>query len=250
MSARDEWADALRHVPPEGLEAFLTERSGLPGHRANLELADAFATVADQSMILRFANLDDEYLRFCGTEALGVLLTEGGMDDGVVGLARRRASDDLWRVREGAARALQLVGDTRPDRFRSIVDRWTTDEDSYVRRAALAAVCEPRLLTDAATRATALRACSTSTDWIASLPADRRSDPAVRNLRQALGYCWSVVVAADPATCLPIFDAVRAADDPDVRWIVRSNLTKARLRRALDRARPARGTPSGARPGR
>ena len=57
-------------------------------------------------------------------------------------------------------------------------------------------------------------------------------DPAGRVLRKALGYCWSVAVAALPG---PGFDRLArwaASDDPDVRWVVRENLKKARLTRA------------------
>ena len=55
----------------------------------------------------------------------------------------------------------------------------------------------------------------------------------MRTLRQALGYCWSVAVAADPDLALPAFEALEASADPDVRWIVRENLRKARLQRVL-----------------
>jgi hypothetical protein len=58
----------------------------------------------------------------------------------------------------------------------------------------------------------------------------------VRTLRQALGYCWSVAVAGDPAAGLPAFAALRAGtgDDADVAWVVRENEKKSRLRRLLD----------------
>ncbi|HZL06862.1 MAG TPA: hypothetical protein VFE45_15835, partial [Coriobacteriia bacterium] len=50
---------------------------------------------------------------------------------------------------------------------------------------------------------------------------------------QALGYCWSVAVVADPDEGMPAFERLRAVDDPDIRWIVASNLKKSRLRRQL-----------------
>ena len=209
----------LRDVPVDELAAFLTARSGLPGPRGNLELADAFASIADRSTILRFVELDDEYLRFCGTEAIGRLIVEEPDDATLCALIRCRATDDLWRVREGAARALQIVGDANP----------------YVRRAAVAAVCEPRLLTDPATRTAALQACRKASESITMLPATERKTPGLRNLRQALGYCWSVAVAADPDAAMPAFERLRAVDDPDIRWIVASNLKKSRLRRHLER---------------
>ncbi|WP_394769402.1 HEAT repeat domain-containing protein [Lacisediminihabitans sp.] len=236
MPARRE--DELRAVPAAELAGYLTARSGLPGPRGNLELADAFAAVADRETILRFAHLDDEYLRFCGTEAAGRLVAAEPGDASLVSLLRERAADPLWRVREAAARALQLIGDARPDRLRAIVADWLTDADGYVRRAAVAGICEPRLLADPTTASAAIDACSSATDWIRSLPADRRREPAVRNLRQALGYCWSVAVAASPAAGLAAFDRLRAVDDPDIRWIVSTNLTKARLRRILETETP------------
>ena len=40
-------------------------------------------------------------------------------------------------------------------------------------------------------------------------------------------------VAADPDAAMPAFERLRAVDDPDIRWIVASNLKKSRLRRHL-----------------
>ena len=68
--------DELRILPADELAPYLTARSGLPGPRANLTLADAFAAIADRATILLFAASDDEYLRFCGTEAGGRLIAE------------------------------------------------------------------------------------------------------------------------------------------------------------------------------
>ena len=225
----------LRGLPAEQLAPYLTARSGLPGPRGNLELADAFASNADRATILRFVELDDEYLRFCGTEAIGRLIVEEPDDVSLSELIRRRAADDLWRVREGAARALQIVGDVDSASLRTIVATWVGDPNPYVRRAAVAAICEPRLLTDPATRTAALQACRRASDSITRLPATERKTPGVRNLRQALGYCWSVAVAANPDEGMPAFERLRTVDDPDIRWIVASNLKKSRLRRHIER---------------
>ena len=64
--------------------------------------------------------------------------------------------------------------------------------------------------------------------------ADRRDD-GFRALRKALGYAWSVVVAAGAPEARARFEALLASGDPDVRWVVRENLKKARLER-LDAA--------------
>ncbi len=52
-------------------------------------------------------------------------------------------------------------------------------------------------------------------------------------LRQALGYAWSVVIAALPGEGLPLFRDLETSTDPDIEWIVRENLKKARLKRLL-----------------
>ena len=76
---------------------------------------------------------------------------------------------------------------------------------------------------------------SPATDRLCAQPAAVRRAPAWRTLRQALGYCWSVAVAADPPAGLPAFRALgdRAASDPDLAWIVRTDTSKTRLAKLL-----------------
>jgi hypothetical protein len=216
------------------LARFLLESSHLPGPRANLALADDFARTASPEAIREFANRPEEFLRFCGTEGLGRLLAENPADAPAAALLHERASDPLWRVRESVARALQIVGDHSRDDLRAVVAEWTIDPDPYVQRAALAAICEPRLLSDDFMPMAALEACGTATTWIRALPPSERSRPDMRTLRQALGYCWSVAIAADPVHGLPRFDGFQRDDDLDVRWIAASNRKKVRLQRLLD----------------
>jgi hypothetical protein len=148
-------------------------------------------------------------------------------------MLHERATDPSWRVREAAAMALQILGDADRVAMRALVADWAQDTDPLVRRAAVAGICEPRLLTDPATRRAALATCRVATDSIRSVPQSLRTDPGVRTLRQALGYAWSVAVAASPEDGLVEMGSLGADDDPDVAWILRSNLTKARLRRLV-----------------
>ena len=60
--------------------------------------------------------------------------------------------------------------------------------------------------------------------------SERRSEE-FRVLRQALGYCWSVAVAAQPELGKPAMERWLACPDRDVRWILRENLKKKRLLR-------------------
>jgi hypothetical protein len=57
---------------------------------------------------------------------------------------------------------------------------------------------------------------------------DRKND-AFLALRKGLGYCWSVAVAADPEAGKAAMMRWLTSTDPDIRWIMRENLTKNRL---------------------
>ncbi|RYV50903.1 HEAT repeat domain-containing protein [Pengzhenrongella frigida] len=239
MSKRAELQVALRPLDAPGIRAFLTAHSALPGPRANLELLAAFGDVAPATVILGLVGSDDEYLAACAAGALGRLVIEadGGRRDELVGLLHDQAADDRWRVREGVAMGLQRMGDVDAALLRDLVDAWVDDDDPLVQRAAVAGICEPRLLVDPETARCALAACATATASLARRPPDQRRRAEVRVLRQGLGYCWSVAIVADPVRGLPALAALEASTDGDVGWIVRENRKKARLIWLLDASR-------------
>ena len=209
--------------------AYLTDNSGLPGPRGNLELIAAVADLGDRTLFDELVGTGDEYLVCCGLVGLGALLpTDPAIDKAL----HTHARDDRWRVREAVAMALQRLGDRDPVRLSSIVREWVEDPDPLVQRAAAAAICEPRLLGTPEAAALAVDVCRRATDHLTLIPAEARRQPGPRTLRQALGYCWSVAVAADPEPGLATFHALELTD-PDVAWIVRSNLTKKRLSRLV-----------------
>jgi len=102
-----------------------------------------------------------------------------------------------------------------------------------VRRAAAAGICEPRLLRTDEARRCALTTCAQLTESFLPLSETEPRAADVRVLRQALGCCWSVAIAADPSRGLPLFVALAGSADRDVRWIVRENTKKTRLARLL-----------------
>ena len=129
--------------------------------------------------------------------------------------------------------ALQRLGDADLPRLLDLVSDWTHDSDPLARRAAAAGICEPRLLRTDAARRCALTTCAQLTDSLLPLSDVERRAADVRVLRQALGYCWSVAIAADPAAGLPLFTGLSDSDDRDVRWIVKEKSKSARLARLL-----------------
>ena len=237
MTTRHDAAQAVAALPAQAAawDAYLTAHSGLPGPRANLELLHAVAAAATPQYLWHAAASSDEYLAMCGAAGLGRLVVEGDAEAAV--RLRELAADDRWRVREGVAMALQTLGDADPATLRTLTTAWA-DDAPLVQRAAVAGLCEPRLLqTDDAVRHT-LAVLDQVTTALVALPGPRRAEPGTRALRKALGYAWSVAVAAGPEVGFPRLERWATHPDADVRWVVRENLRKARLGRA-DAARTA-----------
>ena len=227
----------LLETTPAAVPGYLSAHSGLPGPRANLPLVDVFAAVAPAALVFQLAASPDEYLALCGTKGLGRLCLAPPTRTEALAALARAAADPRWRVREGAARALQLIGDHDPARLHELIEAWSREPDPWLARAVVAGISEPRLLRNPAAQALTVQVCArASTLLLAGWPpaADPARDrEAHRVLRLALGYGWSVAIAANPTAGLAAFGALADRDEPDARWIVRSNLTKARLRTVL-----------------
>jgi hypothetical protein len=115
MTALDEYRRALADL--DDPESFLLERSGLPGPRANIELAQAMADVGTRKQfdcLLSFtpdrapAGSREEFLAFCAPVGFGRLAADGNRK--ALMTLRKLASDPRWRVREGVALGLQRLG--------------------------------------------------------------------------------------------------------------------------------------------
>ena len=230
MTKHDDYVLVLGPISDK--VAFLRRHSGLPGPRGDLELVQAAADVGREPEFREWIasgsgdEPTDEFLVVCGVVGLGRLVAEGRM--GLAEELRAHASDRRWRVREGVAMALQRVGDADVSRLFEIVASWV-DDRPYVQRAAVAGVAEPRLLKTGAAASAAVEIVDRVTASFETA-GDRLSDES-RTLRQALGYCWSVVVAADPEHGKPRMEYWARSSDADVRWVVKENLKKARLLR-------------------
>lgn len=204
-------------------DAYLKAHSGLPGPRGNLELLEAVGDEARPNVLWRYSRSDDEYLAACGAAGLGRL---AGSDPKVLPRLRELASDPRWRVREGVAMGLQRLGRHGMPRLLEQMETWA-DGEPYVQRAVAAGLCEPALLADPADVEQVLDILDRITRSVAS-SSDRKND-AFRVLRQALGYCWSVAAAAHPKAARPMLEKWFRSDDPDITWIMKTNLTKARM---------------------
>lgn len=245
MSHHELEEAAFRAAPNR--EAYLRAHSGLPGPRGNLELLDVASAASDRPDLERWAalgpeaapeNTPDAFLACVGIVGLGRLVAAG--DRSLLPTLRRLSNDPRWRVREAVAIALQAWGDVDPDALVDEMEHWVGGSP-LEGRAAMAALCEPRLLGD---RRTILRTLAILDRLTASVrdAVNGRADD-VRVLRQALGYGWSVAAAADITIGLPALERWLSDPNVDVRWIVHQNLGKARLARLapdwVERARAA-----------
>lgn len=233
MSVGDRYRQVLLGL--KDWDAYLLEQSHLPGPRANLELAQTAADVGGRAQFRKWSaispkaapvNTPDEFLVVCGVLGYGRLLAEG--DSKALAAIRRAARDPRWRVREAAAMALQRVGDRDVGRLLAVVDPWA-EGSPLEQRAAAAALCEPRLLKDIHHSASVLAILDRITASFAST-YDRDSDE-FEALKKGLGYCWSVAVAANPRVGKPMLERWSRSKDRHVRWVMRENLKKARLKR-------------------
>lgn len=241
----EEYRAALRDLVDWA--PYLRDHSNLPGPRGNLELAAAVAELGTLDRFRVWAALDADaapentpegFVAFCGVMGLAASLGRGAPRDETLNTLRLLANDPRWRIREAVATGLQAWGDADEAGLLDAMREWSNG--SYLeRRAATAALCEPRLLRRPEHALAVLNLLDNVTAALADAPpADRRTDP-YKTLRQALGYCWSVAVVALPDAGKPRFERWLASDDADVRWITRENLRKNRLVK-LDAAWTAR----------
>ncbi len=229
----DLYRHRLRAV--QDVEALLLKESGLPGPRGNLELAQASVEELPARTLNAYlkytpqrapTNTPREFLAFCGTLGLGIPAARG--QERAWRRLRLLARDPRWRIREAVAMALQRVGRTDMDMLFTRLQSWRSDSP-LVRRAIAAGLCEPDLLRrkrDVARTLSILTTLSTPFKRTAG-----RLDPERLVLRQALGYCWSVAIAAHPQAGKRAFEKLLPPAGPDLLWIVKENLSKKRLAR-------------------
>ena len=233
MAKVEEYKKILEKL--EDWDQFLLDESNLPGPRANLELANAVAEVGDIDRFRRYLSFDaDEapygsalkFLPLCSVIGLGRILSEGNMD--LLQELRIHAKDIRWRVREGVAMALQRFGAKDMNRLLQEMEKWSRGA-LLERRAAIAGICEPRLLSNAEVKLKVLKILHTVTEGI--IHEEQRKTDEFLALKKALGYCWSVAVVSAPEAGKSMMEKWVLSGDKDIQWIMKENLKKNRLQK-------------------
>jgi hypothetical protein len=231
MGTSDEYRKSLLALAH--WDDYLRSKSGLPGPRGNLELAQAVADEGNRDLFERYASLTPElapenspdvFLAFCGVVGLGRLAADGKSEN--IGRLRKLASDPRWRIREGVAMALQRIGDKNMDLLLMHMEKWVKG-GALEQRAAAAAICEPRLLKNDNYSKRALTILNEITTRISRVK-DRKNKEFIV-LRKGMGYCWSVAVASYFIYGKKLMEHWTVSKDKDIRWIMRENLKKNRL---------------------
>ena len=212
---------------------YLKENSGLPGKRADLELLGVVAEFGNEQFFMACLSFNEtmaptntpgEFIAACGVTGLGKLITRGL--DQYYDLLKKYASDSRWRVREGVAFALQIIG---KNDFDLLIDRlrdWK-DGNPYEKRAIVAGLCEPVLIKESKNALMVLEFLEEIFESINMIP-DRKGE-SFRVLKKGLGYGLSVAIVAYPQKGKELFEKIMQKPDRDIKWILRENLKKKRL---------------------
>ncbi len=233
MAIIDEYRRALSGQ--QRWEKYLMEHSNLPGPRGNLELAyavtaegngDIFDALLAHDNREVSENTPEVFVVFCGVVGLGSLLRNG--DFRRLETLRSYANDPRWRIREAVAIALQICAPAQAEELIGWMQQWAQGS-LLEQRAAVAALCEPSFLTTPHVCQRTLEILGDITARLAR-QAERKTE-AFRILRQALGYAWSVAVAAAPQPGKAAFESWLDQPDADIRWVMKENLSKSRLLR-------------------
>ncbi len=233
MKKTQVYIEKLRSM--ENWDAYLMQESGLPGPRGNLELIQAVAKIGNEEQFLHLisftpekapVNSQREFLACCGTVGLGRLVAEGKKE--YLQQLRFLASDPRWRTRESVAMALQTYGEKDMDELINQMEEWS-EGNNYEKRAAAAALCEPKLLKQKEQILKVIQILDNITESINRI--QDRKDEGFKALKKGLAYCWSVAVVKLPDEGKTMMEKWFSTIDKDIIWIMKENLKKDRLKR-------------------
>jgi hypothetical protein len=254
MGKREDAAERLSPLLAGGgtrfeeLERVLVANSNLPGRRANLEAAWAFADVFAATdlrgdhwdLVCGWSSISEEeaaggdprvFLPFCALQALGAGYRKANdaRRSQIIAALKRAASDGRWRIREGVAMGFQRIAEGDFAVVEEVFSDWVGSATLVERRAIVATLAHPPILSEP----DHLPICFQITDKILAdlLPLDHtsRRDEGFRVLKKGLMYAISVFAAHAPELGFASLRRWASTDDKDIKHIVRSNLGKARL---------------------
>jgi hypothetical protein len=226
---------------------YFVLNSNLPGRRANLEVAAAFAEVIEESFrnnldkIWNFCiksisisedkaptNNPMEIVPFCGSWGIGLIgsISEIHFQE-AVSILREGANDSRWRMREAVVFGIQKILDRHSQVMMRELTKWIDRNNWFEMRAIAAGVAQPKLLEEYENVKSALELHKLIFKKI-RMSKDRKSEE-FKTLRKGLGYTLSVVVSNIPDEGFQEMKELIKTQDLDLLWITKNNLKKKRL---------------------
>jgi hypothetical protein len=214
---------------PKKLERFVIENSDLPGPRANLELAFALSEVYENKEVLEKwieinagqagDNDPRSFLPFCSAVCLGRLYAKT-KDKKIIGILKKLASDDRWRIREAVAFGFQRIGEDNLSELKRIFTEWIAKSNNCEKRAILVSLAHPKILD----RNTSLFCFEILENIFEHMERDDDFDI----LKKGLEFTISVFAAANPEYGFPFLEKWIGRNKV-IDNIIKSNLKKNRL---------------------
>lgn len=259
MAKRHHYRTQLEPLLPDRakLESYLLKSSGLPGRRANIELAAALgdvfgekgATEGQWKTLVEWASLSSdeastnsrrEFLPFCAVHALGALYLDSDETrrEEIFAMLRDASRSSRWRTREAAAFAFQRIGEGDFGILKGLLSTWLDRASLSEWRAIVATLAHPPFFeakgddeggSEEVAVAFALDVAGTIMAAVHKLPKTGRATEEFRVLSKGLGYALSVFAAASPADGFRFLRKWAGAEDNDIKKIVAANLRKSRL---------------------
>ena len=237
MNKVGSYENDLTAMSPKKWEDYLKAHSGLPGPRGNIELAKAFAETASMLDFKKYIywdvnvapeNSPECFLTFCGILGVGKYVAKEH-DERLLALLKDKANDPRWRIREAVTMALQMVGERKMSRLIAYALLWS--KGTFLeQRAAIAALCEPKLLSNPDDCIEVLDILDWVTAGVVQHDEQQKSEE-YRVLQKGLSYCWSVAVVSIPEKGKKYMERWIRERHPIVRAIMKKNLDKKRLQK-------------------
>lgn len=220
----------LMNISPRKWEAFLIQNSGLPGPRANIDLAKAFARTGTLLDFKKFIFLNPTeapentppcFLVMCGIMGVGNYLSQYE-DEGLLNRLQQLANDPRRRVRKAVTIALQLIGKKKGNDLLSMVKPWINGS-YYEQQCLVTALAEPDFLRSKETAGDVLHILDLVTVHL--VDPENESD-GFRQLKRSLGYCWSIVVAVSPRKGRKLMERWIKEDRLHINDVMNENLKR------------------------
>ncbi|XKM13940.1 hypothetical protein RCS94_01920 [Orbaceae bacterium ac157xtp] len=229
------------------IEKFVIGKSNLPGPRANLTFASEFAKYFQKKdvpdtlwqLVIQWAHISanetqnnspKEYLPFCAIQALGAHFEFTDQQDQLIDILKEAMNDPRWRIKESVAIAFQLIGEHNFNVLEKYFNNWITTANLLEQRAILAALAHPPILKNNDNAKFALKIADDIMLNTINISSQRRRSEEFKVLKKGLNYCLSVFVSALPKEGFLFLEKYAGTDDPDIISIIKSNLSKGRLK--------------------